>query len=264
MVINGRAIAQEILHDVRTVLAGAPCTMRAIAVAPTAATRSYLRIKHKAALEAGITLHIVELPESVSQDELIEEVRQPADGVIVQLPLPLHLSVDAVVNAIPAHKDADVLSDEAKERKLVSAPVAGAVEEILTRAGISVKGKQVVVIGKGRLVGIPVSQRLRDLGAVVSTYDEHDFTGTVLKEAEIVVSGAGVPHLVKPDMLTRGVALIDAGTSEQSGVLVGDIDPACVALASAFTPVPGGVGPVTVARLMHNTAELRNMNIGVH
>lgn len=265
MIIDGRAISRELLARIREENTGG-VTVRAITVAPTPATRSYLRIKERAAQEAGMQLDVVQLPDSATTEEVVGAVEAPGAGaVIVQLPLPPHIHEARVLAAIPVEKDADVLSPAARSRALVP-PVAAAVEEILARATISPKGKRVVVIGKGKLVGEPVAVRLAQQGAHVSSYDERDFTPSVLSDADIVVSGTGVPHLVKPEMLTEGVALIDAGTSEQKPagneggtVLVGDIDPACAALASVYTPVPGGVGPITVACLFRNVAELARL-----
>lgn len=264
MIIDGKRIAQEIVSAVRE--GGVPGTVvRAIAVSPTLATLSYLRIKERAAEAAGMKLEVVRMPDEATTEEVIEEIRKPgAHAVIVQLPLPSHVDEEKILNAIPPELDADVLSSKSRAQGILVAPVACAVEEILSRASIDPQGKRVVVIGKGWLVGEPVARYLTSLGAHVSSYDIHTFSPEVLKDAEIVVSGAGVPRLVQSEMLTEGVALIDAGTSEDGGTILGDIDPVCAALASVYTPVPGGVGPVTVACLFQNIAHLRKANIQVH
>ncbi len=264
MIIDGRAISKEVLEEVRAHLAG-PCTVRAVTVAPDAATRSYLRIKMKAAEAAGMTLDVAELEPGATTEECIAAVEAPgADAVIVQLPLPAHIDEARALAAIPPEFDADVLSPAARAPGSAGAlvpPVAAAVEEILARGGVEASGARAVVIGKGRLVGAPVAERLAALGASVSSYDEHDFDPAALMAAQIIVSGAGVPGLIRPEMLCSGVALIDAGTSEQGGALVGDADPACAAVAGLFTPVPGGIGPVTVACLLRNAAELRKRRV---
>lgn len=265
MIIDGRAIAQDILHSLKGTIDGKePLTMRAIVIEPTAATASYLRAKERAAEVAGITFEAMELPANATTEDVIDAVHAPrADAVIVQLPLPDTINTELVLAAIPPGKDADALTPAARSSGIPVPPVAAAIEELLVRSGVVITGKRVAVIGKGRLVGLPTAARLALLGAHVSTYDVNDFDPSVLNDADIIVSGAGVPHLVKPEMVKDGVVLIDAGTSEapqdESGKgsrLVGDVDPAAAERASLYTPVPGGVGPVTVACLMRNVAQL--------
>lgn len=267
MIIDGRKISNDILEDVRKSLDGA-CIVRAITVSPTPATVSYLRIKQRAAEAAGMQLEVKELPKDATNEEVITAVMAPgADAVIVQLPLPPHLDEARILSSVPVDKDADVLSSAAREQGTLVPPVAGAVDEVLMHAGVDPEGMKVVVIGKGKLAGGPVAAHLAARGALVMSYDEYSFTPEVLKSAEIIVSGTGVPHLVKPDMLTQGVVLIDAGTSEQvtehGSAVVGDIDPDCATLASVYTPVPGGVGPIAVACLFRNAGQLRKANIKV-
>jgi methylenetetrahydrofolate dehydrogenase (NADP+)/methenyltetrahydrofolate cyclohydrolase len=138
-------------------------------------------------------------------------------------------------------------------------PVAGAIVEIFVRNGVSASGKKAVVVGAGKLVGTPAAQLLRDLGAHVTVVTHTRGSLEELKDADIVVLGAGEPGLVKPEMLKQGVVLIDAGTSESSGKLAGDADPACAHVASVFTPVPGGVGPIAVAMIFKNLLTLARM-----
>ena len=135
-------------------------------------------------------------------------------------------------------------------------PVAAAVARILVYEGMEIRGKKAAVVGQGKLVGKPVAALLSILGADVTTITKESGDLSVLKDADIVVTGAGVPGLIRPEHLKEDVALIDAGTSESDGAIVGDADPACVEVASVFTPVPGGVGPVAVACLFRNVAEL--------
>ena len=171
------------------------------------------------------------------------------DGVLVQLP---HPDAGALLPQLPPEKDVDALGLHPE----VLAPVAGAVRELLERVNIEVRGKKAAVVGEGRLVGKPVSRMLRDMGADVSVVTLEQGSLSQLKDADIVVSGAGAPHMLKPEMLKPGVVLIDAGASESGGKVVGDADPACAEVASFFTPVPGGVGPIAVAMLFKNLAEL--------
>jgi methylenetetrahydrofolate dehydrogenase (NADP+)/methenyltetrahydrofolate cyclohydrolase len=267
MIIDGRTIGAEILGTVRASVSGV-CVVRAITVMPNAATVSYLNIKRRAAEAAGMKLEVVDLPADVTNEEVFAAVQAPgADAVIVQLPLPSHLDEMRILESIPVEKDADVLSPATRAAGALIPPVAAAVDEVLVRAGVDPKGKRAVVIGTGRLVGEPVAAHLAARGALTTSYDLTTFTPSVLRDAEIVVTGAGAPHLVTPEMLSQGVVLIDAGTSEQvtehGNAVVGDIDPSCQMLASVYTPVPGGVGPIAVACLFQNVAQLRKGNIQV-
>jgi methylenetetrahydrofolate dehydrogenase (NADP+)/methenyltetrahydrofolate cyclohydrolase len=182
-------------------------------------------------------------PEQISEALL-------CDGVIVQLPID---NADALLAKIPAEKDVDALGPAPK----VPAPVAGAVKEVLERSHVEVKSKKAVVVGAGRLVGEPCARMLGDMGAIVSVVTLEQGSLDELKEADIIVSGAGSPGLIKPEMLKPGVALIDAGMSELGGKLVGDADPACAEVASVFTPTPGGIGPIAVAMVYKNLFALK-------
>lgn len=264
MIIGGRAIAKEVLAHAReqaAALVRAP-RVRAITVAPTKATESYLRIKMRAAEEAGMALEVVRLPDDATTQDVADTAgREGADAVIIQLPLPAHIDTKAACDSIPLVQDADVLSAAAYERfkegeaDALLPPVVGAIAEILERANVNPQGKRIAVVGQGKLVGEPAALWLSRFSPVdIVTKEEGDIS--VLKEADIVISGAGQAGLVKPEMLKRGVVLIDAGTSESGSAIVGDADPACAEVASVFTPVPGGVGPVAVAYLFKNVASL--------
>lgn len=267
MTIDGRAIAAEILAEVKGQQAE-PAAVRAITIAPTPVTLSYLKIKEKAAVAAGMELTVVQLPADAEIDRVIEAIQAPgADAVVIQLPLPEELDEDYILARIPKDKDADVLSPYAREEGALIEPVADAVREILQRAGVDPAGKNAVVVGEGRLVGGPVAAWLKSAGADVLTLNYQTFnlpeSKAALRAADIVVSGAGVPHLIVPEMIKEGVVLIDAGTAEKGGALAGDVDPDCEPKASVFTPVPGGVGPVSVACLFRNVAQLRKTHLGV-
>ncbi len=188
------------------------------------------------------------------------------DGVVVQLPLPAYIHVATILAAIPTEKDIDVLSPNAIAKYKNSAlkilpPVAAAVQCILEQHAVSVVEKDVVILGNGRLVGAPVALLFRHNHAHVTVFDKPvQELAHVLRDADIVVSGVGKPGLVQPHMLKKGVVLIDAGTSESQGMLVGDVDPACAEHAALMTPVPGGVGPLTVVMLLKNACIMQ----GIH
>ncbi len=273
MIIDGRAMAADVLA--RTKVRAAKLARRPLVVAlvanKTLATKSYLKIKAARATDAGCDFEVRPYPSDFTD----------ADAVIIQLPLPEGVDIKAACDAIPLEKDADVLSSTARAKfekggsDALLPPVVSAVKKILEFGNVEITGKSAVVIGKGFLVGDPVATWLRQRGAEVTVVDrETADLFEALSTADIVVSGAGVPNLITPDMLKqantaeggspdgsfdepfRGVVLIDAATSESNGVIVGDADPACAAKCSLFTPVPGGVGPLAVAYLFDNSVTL--------
>lgn len=270
MIVDGRAIASEVLAEVKASLGGRMPVVRAITVQPSPATQSYLRIKTSRAEEAGMQLEVVKLPDDASEGAVMDAVAAAgADAVIVQLPIPESLDWKKILNSIPLSKDPDVLSELAYQRFLdgedgaLVPPVAAGIIEILTRSGIDVKGKRTAVVGRGKLVGLPTGTVLERMGADVSyivkeTKEEAKLA--LLKAADMVISGAGAAHIIRPEMLKEGVVLVDAGTSGAAGGVAGDMHPDCAQVASIFTPVPGGVGPVAVACLFKNTATLLDLH----
>ena len=258
MIIDGRAIARRVFDRTREkikVLGRAPVLI-IVACNPNFETRKYLSLKEKKAHALGIDARIVELdPESTTDDFMnaIADAAHDADGIIVQLPLPAGVDADVVLAAIPSQQDVDVLNP--KTTGLLS-PVVGACKEILVDAGIEPKDTLVTVIGSGRLVGLPAYRWFESRGAHVSvvTKDTEDI-GYYTRNADIVVCGAGVAGLLTPSMVREGVVILDAGTSEDGGVLRGDADLACAEKAAVFAPVPGGIGPITIAILLSNVLD---------
>lgn len=268
MIVDGRALAKEVLAHAKARAERLPHPPRVLVVvaSDTAATKSYLAIKKARAADAGCVLQELYFdPHTATTEELRTAVlAADADAVVVQLPLSERMDARIVCDAIPAEKDADVLSTvarmkfEADEYDAIVPPVAGAVAKILELGDVDPREKKAVVVGAGGLVGKPCAAWLAHAGASVSHLTRTGDTA-LLKEADIVVSGAGSPHFIQPQMLKQGVVLIDAGTSESGGTLAGDADPACAGVCSLFTPVPGGVGPITVAFLLSNVVTLAEM-----
>ena len=268
MIIDGRRIARRLLAQVRTEVEalGRTPLVRILVQQPSAATESYLRIKQEKAEETGMVLQLIRPENDATTDEVIAKIALGgADAIIVQLPIADAVDTVRVLNAIPVELDADVLSEAAYERFLnneegaLLPPVVGAIREILAEAGIELPGKRAVVVGGGRLVGQPAAAWLSAEGASVTTITREIGDLGALRDADIVITGAGSPGLILPEHLKQGVVLIDAGTSESGGAIVGDADPACAEVASFFTPVPGGVGPIAVACLMQNVVELTRL-----
>ncbi len=242
MIIDGKAIAEEVLLALEKERAAfGPLRLGIVTNEGDAATDSFVRIKSRIAERLNIEL--VRFAPAYITDAL------KCDGVIVQLPMP---GSDALLDLLPPDKDVDALG----LAPAVRAPVAEAVAEVLSRSVVDPLGKVAIVVGAGRLVGLPVAALLKDAGAEVSVITQTHGSLDSLKNADIVVLGAGEPGLVQPRMLKPGVVLIDAGTSEQGGKLSGDADPACAQAASVFTPVPGGIGPIAVAMIFKNLLTL--------
>lgn len=265
MIVDGRAIANEILEETRTRVRALSRTpvVRAITGDPSAVTLSYLRIKAAKATDAGMHLEVVTLPPNATYEDYEAALCAPgADAIIVQLPLPADIDRARLVNVVPRALDADVLSDasvrafEQAEEGAVLPPVVAAIAEVLSRTNTEVKAKTVAIVGQGKLVGKPAAVWFTQQGAQVSVLTKDSEDRSVLSHADIVVLGVGSPALIQPSDIKDGVVLIDAGTSEQAGEMVGDADPACREKASVFTPVPGGVGPIAVACLFRNVVEL--------
>lgn len=259
MFVDGKAIAKDMYEALRLEVEKATRAPRLgiLTCAPTFETEKYLAIKQKKASEVGIQTRVVTLSGDVSEDTLLAHLAtlvSESDGVVVQLPLPAHISTDTVLAAIPPSHDVDALNPETTA---VLSPVVGAIGEIIKVHEVPIYEKHVVVIGSGKLVGLPASRWFSEHGAGVSivTKDTLDIS-YYTKNADIIVSGAGVPGLIVPQMVKEGVVILDAGTSEDGGMLKGDVDPACGEKASLLTPVPGGIGPVTIAVLLRNVVEL--------
>lgn len=261
MRVDGKAIAAEIAAGTAKevhALARAP-RLTICTCTPTEPTRRYLARKKALAAKLGVAVNLVEYDAQVTTFELISsfaELQQHTDGLLVQLPLPASLDTEEVVRAIPAAVDADAMGYTAGRTALLP-PVVGAIAEISRVHGVAFAGARVVVVGAGVLVGAPAAKWAERQGATVHvvTKDSTDPEAEIAA-ADILILGAGVPELVTPRMVKRGVVIFDAGTSESGGALVGDAAPGCARRASLITPVPGGVGPITVALLLRNVVQL--------
>ena len=261
MIVDGKAIAQEIYAEVAQTVAGmerAP-VMAAITCAPNFETQKYLELKKRKAAEVGITLRVVELPETVTTAEAVacvNAVLPDVDGMVVQLPFPSHVDREVLLAAVPVEKDPDGFSYEQTQNGCLP-PVAGAVKAIAEKYHIDFTNKNVVVLGQGRLVGSPVARFLQSVGAQVTTLTEVDAEPfETINAADIIVTGIGKPHFIRPEHVKEGVIIFDAGTSEDGGFMVGDVEPDVARHCALFTPVPGGIGPITVALLLRNLVSL--------
>jgi methylenetetrahydrofolate dehydrogenase (NADP+)/methenyltetrahydrofolate cyclohydrolase len=281
-VIDGKAVAASVRERVRdevealTPDLGRPPGLATVLVGDDEASAIYVRRKHEAAEEAGIRNFDHTPDGTIAQDELLDLVNSlndndEVDGILVQLPLPEQLDADAVVNSIDAAKDVDGLTPTSAgllargEPGLVPATPQG-VMELLASAGVDPAGKEAVIVGRSNLVGRPLFSLLLGANATVTVcHSRTRDLGEVCQRAEILVAAAGNPQLVTGDMIRPGATVIDVGTNRTDDGLVGDVDfEAAKEVAGAITPVPGGVGPMTIAMLLANTvraARLRHQSV---
>lgn len=260
MIFDGKTFAarrREELLEVRRTLG--EVSLGIVVSSDDPVTNSFVRIKEKNAEALSVKQVRYAIPHGANTEAVVALVGDAAqeDGIIVQLPLPQDVDVEVVLNAIPEDKDVDALSYTLQERLesgdvSVMPPVAAAVRSILEKEDISVHQKKVVVVGKGNLVGKPCATLFNYLGAHVTILDKGDDLTVHTKDADVIMLGAGSPRVLKPDMVKGGVVVLDAGTSEAGGVVVGDADPTVSEKASFFTPVPGGIGPVAVVEIFGN------------
>lgn len=254
MIIDGKKIAEEIIAKLQSERGSLPPVLKlgVLMGAEDAASASFVKIKERVADKLQVVVVRELLTEDASTGDALKALARLVEssaGVIVQMPLPQGINLAEILDALPAEKDVDAITEG---ERIVRPPVAEAVSEIFVRENVAVSNKNAVVVGAGKLVGAPVAELLKYLGAHVQIITRNEGDLSDLKGADIVVLGAGEPGLVTPDMLTEGVVLIDAGTSEASGRLAGDADPTCAEVASIFTPVPGGIGPIAVAMIFKN------------
>lgn len=269
MIIDGKQIAKELELNLIYKLSKLPKKKIAFVIFKNVpAIEQFVQMKIKVGLRLGIECEAVKFTGEINNQNAIkflEEALNKAeslncDGVVVQLPLPSELDTDLILNKIPENLDIDVLGENAIQKYLNSEtnfvpPVANAINEILKNINVDFNNKNILIIGKGRLVGQPVSYYFSKnkipFDVITEETDKEEYKEK-LKNADIIISGVGSPHFIKKEMIKSDVVIIDAGTSEQAGKLVGDADPECVDVASFITPVPGGVGPIVVVSLFNN------------
>lgn len=281
MIISGTELAKEIKQDVAKRVAeykveyGREPHLVVILVGENPASVSYVTGKAKDSAEVGFKNTTIRKPDTISEAELIELIGQlnedrSVDGILVQLPLPKHISEAKVIEAIDKKKDVDgfhplnVASLWQKLPCLLPCTPKGIIK-LLDKAGVEIAGKKAVVIGRSNIVGLPVAKLLLDRNATVTiAHSRTQNLAEVTRQADILVVAIGRAKFVTADMVGEGAAVIDVGVNRdpESGKLCGDVDfEACKDKASVITPVPGGVGPMTRACLMENTIECYLNNI---
>jgi methylenetetrahydrofolate dehydrogenase (NADP+) / methenyltetrahydrofolate cyclohydrolase len=264
-IVDGRALALQIKNKIAHEVAGlssAP-TLAIVACDPNFETQKYLELKQGIAKTLGIKIQTGILPSESTTESIIEAVAsaaQDSDGVIVQLPLPTHIDTVRVLASIPNGKDVDAFSYRGEETSILP-PVVGAIDYISKQYQLDWQDKQVVIFGSGRLVGAPTLHYAKGKGVrveVINAKTSNEDIIRLTKQADIIVLGVGQQNLLLLDMVKEGVVVFDAGASEDGGVLVGDAHKDVANKASIFTPVPGGIGPLTIAILFSNLLKLQS------
>ncbi len=270
-IVDGKLIAAELESGLRKRVSGHSLGLAAVLVGDKPGIAQFVALKKKAAERIGIQFKSVSFPAAVLQETVIVAVRElnaddSVQGVFVELPLPPNCSRDAVLNAIDPAKDVDMLSAQAQERffqkqSKILPPAVRALEIVLQKHGINVRGRTAVVFGQGFLVGKPIAHWLRMKGALVDVVDENTpEPGTHTRGADLIVSGAGKPGLICGDMVKDDAVVVDYGYSYNGEKAVGDVDFHAVALkASLVTPVPGGMGPIVIAAVLENLVSLAGL-----
>lgn len=265
MIVDGKQIAEEMRTNVKATITHQKRDLRLaiVVVGEVEVIEKFVAMKKRFGESVGVDVAIHRFAGDISKEELKDGIsdiiRDDANSaVVIQLPLPEHIPVQEILNMVPPEKDVDALSREAMAglRRLdliILPPVVGAIKEIVDRNKFAPKDLDVLVLGHGRLVGAPAALWFRHKGAHVTVLDKpvkdlSEFT----RDADVIVLGVGSPGILKPDMIKEGVVILDAGTSEEGGKLFGDADPACAEKSLIFTPVPGGIGPITVAMIFRN------------
>ncbi len=275
MIISGKELSTRMKADMAAQVATFPEKygrvphLVVILVGEDPASQSYVRGKGKACEAVGIRNTTILKPASITERELLDIIEKlnddgGVDGILVQLPLPDHIDEARIINAIRKEKDVDgfhplnVAALWMKQPCTVACTPKGIIR-MLDEAGVEIKGKRAVVIGRSQIVGLPVAKLLLDRHATVTIcHSRTKDLGAVTREAEILVVAIGRPKFVTADMVTPGTVVIDVGVNRdpETGKLCGDVDfEAVEPKASVITPVPGGVGPMTIACLMENTIE---------
>jgi methylenetetrahydrofolate dehydrogenase (NADP+)/methenyltetrahydrofolate cyclohydrolase len=301
-ILDGTAIAAAIKQDVKLEVEalaaqGIKPGLAVILVGNVAASEIYVRNKAQACEEIGIHGEVLTPPATVTTEEMLKLIaelnaREDIDGILVQLPLPKHVDTKRLLDAIAPEKDADgfhpVNSGRLQAGRPALAPCTPAgVIEMLKRCNIPIAGKHAVVVGRSDIVGKPAAMLLLHEHATVTIcHSKTQNLGEITRQADILVAAIGRPGFITPDMVKPGSVLVDVGINrintqeefdrffkgnpkreaafaKRGSVLVGDIHPAAFEISSAYTPVPGGVGLLTVAMLMANTVRAAKMRRGL-
>ena len=272
--INGKTISSEILEELAQKIAKAKhkVALAFLLVGENAASHTYVRMKQKACERVGIRSFVKKLPQETSQEDLLTQIQawnedRSIHGILVQLPLPPHIHPLPIMRAIDPDKDVDGFHPVNVGKLLLGeegiAPCTPrGIQILLARSNIAVEGKHVVILGRSNIVGKPLAailiQKRKGCNATVTlAHSQTEHLAEITRSADILVAAIGQPHFVKKEMVKANSVIIDVGINRFGDKLIGDVDfEAVLPIVSRITPVPGGVGPMTIAMLMQNTWEI--------
>jgi methylenetetrahydrofolate dehydrogenase (NADP+) / methenyltetrahydrofolate cyclohydrolase len=282
IIVDGRAVATELRAaltsqvEAMTAAGSAPPSLAVVLCGDDPASAIYVRNKGRAAEQAGVRFALHRPPAESTTDELVALVQaldtdETVDAILVQLPLPKHIDPDAVMACMSPEKDADGFHPYNFGRLAEGHPGVVApgtplgCMELLRRSDLTLRGSRAVVIGRSAIVGRPLALMLTNADATVTIcHSRTQGLASICREADILVSAIGRPRLVDASYVKPGAFVIDVGTTPQDGVVVGDVDRESVEpVAGWLTPVPGGVGPMTIAMLLRNTLALAQARRGL-
>jgi len=274
-IIDGKKLSETFLKDIKKKVKKSDKKpgLAIIIVGDNPASQIYVGLKEKKSKELGFYCERHNLSKDISQDELLSKVdelnqKKEIHGIVVQLPLPEHLDEHLIIDSVLPHKDVDgftplSLGNLVNDNNMLVPATARACIELIKSTGVEIKGKNAVIIGRSKIVGKPVSLLLLQEHATITichsrTRDLAEHT----KNADILVAAVGKPKIVKKDMVKKGAVVIDVGINRTSEGIVGDVDfEAVKEVAGHITPVPGGVGPMTIAMLLENTLKAMELII---
>ena len=272
-IIDGKAIAAGLYEEMQQEVEqmerqyGRRPGLTVILVGKDLASQVYVRNKEVAAKKVGLVSNLIRLPEETTQEELLAVIARlnadpTVDGILVQLPVPKHIDKDAVIAAVSPEKDVDgffgMKSGFTMKQGYVAPCTPRACIHLIKAIGETIEGKHALVVGRGELVGKPVATLLLNENATVTiAHSRTRNLGEIARMADIIIAAVGRPHIIKGDMVKPGAILLDVGiTRDENGKLCGDIDyEDAKTVAGWITPVPGGVGPMTIAMLIRNTLD---------
>jgi len=256
MILDGKKLAGKILRELKEEIKAKQLKLKlaVILVGQDELSKIYVERKKEIAKTIGVDFELFNFPDDISQKDLEEKIKniKDAQGLVVQLPLPKQINVDKILSLIPQKKDVEGFVSK------IDSPVVCAIEEFFKEYKIALENKEVLIIGKGRLVGKPAAKWLENKGLAFKIIDksEKDIS-SLTKKADIIITGTGSPELIKENMVKTGVVIIDAGTCKKEGKTVGDVDFKNVCKkAQCITPCVGGIGPLTIACLFKNLVKL--------
>jgi methylenetetrahydrofolate dehydrogenase (NADP+)/methenyltetrahydrofolate cyclohydrolase len=274
--IDGKALAQKVREEVaREVAQLGGVGLATVLVGDDPASHIYIDLKQRAAQEAGMEARDLKLPADISEEELVATIEElndddSVDGLLVQLPLPEHLDENRIIEAIAPHKDIDGIHPFNAGKLYLGRPtlVPGTplgVMRMLDEYDIPLEGARAVVVGRSAIVGKPMAHLLLQRNATVTVC--HSRTQDLQRhtlDADVLVAAVGRTHIIGADMVKGGATVIDVGMNRGEGKKVyGDVDPSAAELAAYMTPVPGGVGPMTIAMVMQNTVSAARARRGL-